>query len=205
MGCGNSKQNNKNPKSKKSLKVSTKSQNKTEVKIVLLGDQAVGKSSIAQQFCLEKFDTLYKATIGGAYLQKEVALKSGEILKLHVWDTSGQERFRAMTSLYYKGAAGAILTYDITNKESLEKLGYWIEQLKNEIEEENFVFTLAGNKMDLEDKRMINFIEGKKFATDNDIPIFCETSAKTGIGIKDLFQQMAEKIGEGLKKKQTGQ
>lgn len=203
MGCGNSKQNNKNPKSKKSLKVSTKSQNKTEVKIVLLGDQAVGKSSIAQQFCLEKFDTLYKATIGGAYLQKEVALKSGEILKLHVWDTSGQERFRAMTSLYYKGAAGAILTYDITNKESLEKLGYWIEQLKNEIEEENFVFTLAGNKMDLEDKRMVNFQEGKKFASDHDIPIFCETSAKTGMGIKDLFQQMAEKIGEGLKKNQT--
>ena len=116
-----------------------------EIKIVLLGDPAVGKSSLVQRFCSDKFEEKYKTTIGGAYLQKEVKLKNGHILKLHIWDTSGQEKFRAMADLYYKDAVAAILVYDVSNPETLDSLEYWIKEL-NEKVGENIIISIAGNK-----------------------------------------------------------
>lgn len=86
-----------------------------EYKIVLLGDATVGKSSIAQRFCKDVFEEVYEVTIGGAYLQKSLTLKNGKKIKIHLWDTGGAERFKAMAPLYYRDAVGALLVYDVSN------------------------------------------------------------------------------------------
>ena len=206
MGCLSSKKkSDKNKSSQPELKMSLREEEKKiaklyEIKIVLLGTQATGKSSLIIRYISDKFEDKYKVTIGGAYLQKDVKLKNGDNLKLHIWDTSGQERFRAITQLYYKDASAAILVYDITSKESLNDLEYWIKQLYENNDTENLIVACAGNKIDLEDRK-VSYNEGKNFCKENKIPIFYETSAKTNIGIRELFQNLAQKVYEQQKKK----
>ena len=130
-----------------------------------------------------------------------MAHNNGTKIRLHIWDTSGQDRFRSMTNLYYQDAQVAILTYDVTNEESLESLNYWLEQLNNKVEVDNMILCLAGNKIDVEaSKKVISTSKGKAFAEENNM-IFFETSAKTGAGIKELFQAIAVKAYELMKNK----
>lgn len=133
-----------------------------EAKIVLLGDQNVGKSSIAQRYCKNLFTGQHVATIGGAYLQQKVILNNGVTIKYHIWDTGGQERFRSMASLYYRDASAAILTYDITNEKTFESLNFWVEELKYKCDQEKLVLCLAGNKCDVEgNDRKVQHSTGK--------------------------------------------
>lgn len=194
MGC----KSNKPKQNEKALKIrpQEKEIKKTlEAKVVLLGDTNVGKSSIAQRFCKNIFGNKHVATIGGAYLQQRVVLDNGEIMKLHLWDTGGVERFRSMANLYYKEAAVAILTYDVTNEQSLESLGYWIEELKAKADN-NILLCLAGNKVDVPPNEVkVSHSKGKKFAQENRM-IFYETSARTGTGVVALFTDIAKKLYE---------
>ena len=203
MGCGESKQKiNSLPKLKVKTDIPKKLDNKEiEIKVCLLGDISVGKTSIASRYCKNTFSDLYINTIGGAYQQQSVTLNNGTKIRLHIWDTSGQDRFRSMTNLYYQDAQVAILTYDVTNEESLESLNYWLEQLNNKVEVDNMILCLAGNKIDVEaSKKVISTSKGKAFAEENNM-IFFETSAKTGAGIKELFQAIAVKAYELMKNK----
>jgi len=203
MGCGESKQKiNSLPKLKVKTDIPKKLDNKEiEIKVCLLGDVSVGKTSIASRYCKNTFSDLYINTIGGAYQQQSVTLNNGTKIRLHIWDTSGQDRFRSMTNLYYQDAQVAILTYDVTNEESLESLNYWLEQLNNKVEVDNMILCLAGNKIDVEaSKKVISTSKGKAFAEENNM-IFFETSAKTGAGIKELFQAIAVKAYELMKNK----
>ena len=206
MGCNNSpgKDINKpNEESSLRIKSTPKEDLKTkiiEAKIVLLGDVSVGKTSIASRYCKNSFNDHHINTIGGAYQQQKVVLGNGSMVKLHIWDTSGQERFRAMTNLYYRDAQVAILTYDITNESSFSSIDFWINELKYKVENENMILCLVGNKCDVtSNERKIPTSKGKNYAQENNM-IFYETSAKTGEGVKDLFVNIANKVYEQQKK-----
>ena len=206
MGCNNSSGTNINkPKEESTLRIKStpKEEEKTkiiEAKIVLLGDVSVGKTSIASRYCKNSFNEHHINTIGGAYQQQKVVLGNGSMVKLHIWDTSGQERFRAMTNLYYRDAQVAILTYDITNESSFSSIEFWIQELKYKVENENMILCLVGNKCDVNlNERKVTSQKGKNFAQDNNM-IFFETSAKTGEGVKDLFVTIANKVYEQQKK-----
>ena len=201
MGCGESKQ--KGP-SKLQVKTDTPKKQESkefEIKICLLGNVNVGKTSIASRFCKDSFTENYMNTIGGAYQQQNIVLNNGAKIKLHIWDTSGQDRFRSMTNLYYRDAQVAILTYDVTNEQSLESLNYWLNELNDKVEIDNMILCLAGNKNDVEaSKKTVPTSKGKAFAEEHNM-IFYETSAKTGAGVKELFQAIAVKEYELLKEK----
>ena len=201
MGCGESKKNAQNNKTT-NLNVAgqtKKAESKElEIKICLLGDVSVGKTSIASRFCKNSFNENYINTIGGAYQQQNIVLNNGAKIKLHIWDTSGQDRFRSMTNLYYRDAQVAILTYDVTNETSLESLNYWLNELNDKVEIDNMLLCLAGNKTDVDQsEKRVPTSKGKAFAEQHNM-LFYETSAKTGVGVKELFQAIATKEYELL-------
>lgn len=168
-----------------------------EIKVVLLGDPSVGKSSLMKRFCLDRFEEKYSITIVGAYLQKEVKLENGDILILHIWDTGGQEKYRSLVELYYKDSVAAILVYDVSNKESLESLDYWVKELEVNVDNSNFIISVAGNKCDLSNEmKKVSYTDGKNFCKEKDISIFYETSAKSSVGVKELFTSLSQKAFE---------
>ena len=201
MGCNNSNQNTNKPSEESTLRIKStpKEDIKTkiiEAKIVLLGDVSVGKTSIASRYCKNSFNEHHINTIGGAYQQQKVVLNNGAMVKLHIWDTSGQERFRAMTNLYYRDAQVAILTYDITNEGSFNSIEFWINELKFKVENENMLLCLVGNKCDVNsNERKVTTTKGKNFAVEHNM-IFFETSAKTGEGINESVFFLVKKIFE---------
>ena len=199
MGCKSSNPKKNQNESQNKLQISqTQVKKSFEAKIVLLGDQNVGKSSIAQRYCKNLFTEKHVATIGGAYFQQKVQLKTGESILLHIWDTGGQERFRAMAPLYYKDATAALLCYDVTNRESLNNLDYWIGQLKENGNNQfgiPIILSIAGNKCDSTNKQ-VSLDDLRNFAKEHSVDIFMETSAKNDIGIKEIFGMLAQKIFE---------
>ena len=202
MGCKNQTQQQQNLK-EDAIKIRTKDENQKsrqlEAKIVLLGDISVGKTSIASRYCKNTFNEHHINTIGGAYLQQKIVLSNGVSIKFHIWDTSGQERFRTMTNLYYHDAQAAILTYDVTNEDSMKSLDYWINELKGKVETDNMILILAGNKCDVSDnERKVDMRKGMQLAEKYGMTFF-ETSAKAGTGIIELFNEIGNRIYE-LKK-----
>ncbi|XP_052812841.1 uncharacterized protein LOC128240289 [Mya arenaria] len=174
------------------------------VKLVLLGDQGVGKSSIALRFVRGEFTENSEATIGAAFLTQTVSV-SGQTIKFDIWDTAGQERYHSLAPMYYRGAQAAVVVYDITNKNTFERAVKWIKELKQQANSQ-IVIVLAGNKADMAaEKRTVPKEEGQSFAEENNL-IFTEASAKTGMCVGDVFMAIAQTLAShGIPREQQDQ
>uniref|UniRef100_A0A8D8XYB8 Ras-related protein Rab-14 n=1 Tax=Cacopsylla melanoneura TaxID=428564 RepID=A0A8D8XYB8_9HEMI len=165
-------------------------------KYIIIGDMGVGKSCLLHQFTEQKFMPDCPHTIGVEFGTRIIEVH-GEKIKLQIWDTAGQERFRAVTRSYYRGAAGALMVYDITRRSTYNHLSSWLTDTKN-LTNPNTVIFLIGNKMDLEGSRDVRYDEAKKFAEENDL-IFVEASAMTGENVEQAFLETAKKIYQNIK------
>ena len=164
-------------------------------KVLLLGDSTVGKTCFLLRYCDKTFQEAHLSTIGLDYRLKTMTLKSGKNIKLQIWDTAGQDRFRAITKNYYKGANGIILIYDVTNVQSYENVKNWISQIREEANP-NVVIYLAGNKVDVsEQEKLVKTEDGKKIADEFKLK-FYETSAKNGVNINEIFEDLVEVIDD---------
>ena len=167
----------------------------TVYKVLLLGDSSVGKTCVLLRYCDKTFQEAHLSTIGLDYRLKTMTLENGKNIKLQIWDTAGQDRFRAITKNYYKGANGIILIYDVTNLQTYENVKNWINQIREEANP-NVVIYLAGNKVDVnEELRVVKAEEGQKIADEYNLT-FYETSAKSGININEIFEDLVKKVDE---------
>ncbi|EKM82514.1 hypothetical protein AGABI1DRAFT_111121 [Agaricus bisporus var. burnettii JB137-S8] len=157
-------------------------------KIVLLGDQSVGKTSLITRFMYDTFDNTYQATIGIDFLSKTMYLEDRTV-RLQLWDTAGQERFRSLIPSYIRDSSVAIVVFDITNRQSFMSTTKWIEDVRSE-RGNDVIIVLVGNKADLSDKRQVTLEEATAKATQLNI-MFMETSAKAGHNVKGLFKKIA--------------
>lgn len=163
-----------------------------QIKLVLLGESGVGKSSIALRYVRGEFNENGEATIGAAFLTKTVNVR-GQNVKFDIWDTAGQERYHSLAPMYYRGAPAAIVVYDVTSQSSYIRAQAWIKELLQQGNSQ-MVICLAGNKADMaSEKRAISREDGKEHAEENGL-LFAETSAKTGLNIEDMFINLAAKI-----------
>ena len=164
-------------------------------KVLLLGDSTVGKTCFLLRYCDKTFQEAHLSTIGLDYRLKTMTLNNGKNIKLQIWDTAGQDRFRAITKNYYKGANGIILIYDVTNLQTYENVKNWISQIREEANP-NVIIYLAGNKIDVtEEEKVVKTEDGKKIADEFNLP-FYETSAKNGDNVNEIFENLVEKIDE---------
>ena len=153
-------------------------------KIVILGDQYVGKTSILNKFKYENLDEKYTPTIGIDFLTKNVYLED-KTIRLIMWDTAGSERFKSLIPSYIKNANAIILAYDLTSKSSFTSLEKWMSDISDKVPSNAYII-ITGNKLDLENKRQVSLEDVKKFCDEKNLQ-FVETSAKTGQNIKLLF------------------
>ena len=160
------------------------------LKILILGDSSVGKTSLLLKYADGYFPTIYVATIGVEYKIKKITINNINI-NLQIWDTAGQERFRSITQSFIKGADGILYVYDITQKKTFDDLKTWISQ--SEESAEGFKKIIVGNKVDLEDERVISKEKLKKFCDDRNIQGF-EVSAKIGKNLSECFEALAKLI-----------
>ncbi|CEP17941.1 hypothetical protein [Parasitella parasitica] len=165
-------------------------------KLVFLGEQSVGKTSLITRFMYDTFDNTYQATIGIDFLSKTMYLEDRTV-RLQLWDTAGQERFRSLIPSYIRDSSVAVVVYDITSRTSFQNTSKWIEDVRAERGSE-VIIVLVGNKTDLNDKRQVLIVEvtleeGEKRASECNI-MFIETSAKAGHNVKALFRRIAQAL-----------
>ena len=162
----------------------------SKLKIILLGNTSVGKSSIIKRYSENKFEDIFISTVGIDLIEKEISIKGQKII-LNIVDTSGQERYKSLSNNYIRASDGIIFVYDITNETSFKAINTWIKLAEDQ--EQDFQAILVGNKIDLEDLRQITKDEVNKLAQIKNIKSF-ETSAKENINIELIFTTIAELI-----------
>ena len=160
-------------------------------KVVLLGEGRVGKTSILVRFCQNTFNDKQVPTLQASYLDRAVSV-DGKQVQLSIWDTAGQERFHALGPIYYRDADAALLVYDITDAETLERVRKWVQELKRHASD-NIVIAIAGNKCDLEKRRHVKQKDAEELAEAVGASHF-HTSAKQNKGLKEAFKFLAKGV-----------
>ncbi|KAF2459135.1 ras family-domain-containing protein [Lineolata rhizophorae] len=160
-------------------------------KLVFLGEQSVGKTSLITRFMYDSFDNTYQATIGIDFLSKTMYLEDRTV-RLQLWDTAGQERFRSLIPSYIRDSSVAVVVYDISNKKSFENTRKWVDDVRGE-RGNDVIIVLVGNKTDLNDKREVTTAQGEDEARRHNL-MFIETSAKVGHNVKTLFRRIAQAL-----------
>ena len=161
-------------------------------KVVLVGESGVGKTSMITQFIDQIFQEDQQSTTGGTFSTKDVICDGSKILRFEIWDTAGQEKYRSLTTMFYKDANAAVMVYDVTRAESFEELkNYWAKQIK-ENSPINIILVIAANKSDLIEQEQVDEGEARNFAKELNA-IFISTSAKSSEGINSLFEEIAKK------------
>eukprot|EP01084_Bolivina_argentea_P010894 20326_1 len=167
---------------------------KVLLKVIILGDSGVGKTSLMNKFVNDKFSKQYKATIGADFLTKEILIDD-KLVTMQIWDTAGQERFQSLGVAFYRGADSCVLVYDITDQKSFDSLDLWMDEFIAQAAPRNpkeFPFVVLGNKSDLaKTKRQVADAKARSWCKNkNDIPFF-ETSAKDNTNVEQAFQTVA--------------
>ena len=165
----------------------------TVCKVVLLGEAGVGKTSIISRYVHNNFSEVLMSTTGASFATKKLEIDPEHKIKFQIWDTAGQERFRSLAKIFYQNASAAVLVYDITRRESFDKIkNFWIKEIK-ENAPSDIILALAGNKSDNYENEVVNLAEGKKLAKGIDA-IFQSTSAMLSHGIDELFLSIGKKF-----------
>lgn len=169
------------------------SRKKVLLKVIILGDSGVGKTSLMNQYVNNKFSNQYKATIGADFLTRDVDVDDRRVT-MQIWDTAGQERFQSLGVAFYRGADCCVLVFDVTTPSSFKSLDSWRDEFLIQAsprDPENFPFVVLGNKVDAEN-RMVTAKKAQQWCqSKNNIPYF-ETSAKQGINVEQAFQTIAK-------------
>lgn len=173
----------------------TNQRKKALLKIIILGDSGVGKTSLMNQYVNNKFSNQYKATIGADFLTKEVVIND-KLVTMQIWDTAGQERFQSLGVAFYRGADACVCVFDITKPKSFEALQSWKDEFLIQAgprDPDNFPFVVLGNMSDKVDERRVSTEKAMMWCKkDNEWPIpYFETSAKEATNIEQAFQEIA--------------
>ena len=161
-------------------------------KVIIVGDQAVGKSCLAIKASRNYFEDFYSPTIGFEFVSFNVRVQD-KIIKLQIWDTCGQEVYRSLISSFFRSASLAIVVYSIDSEDSFNNIEKWLNDIKTQSNPDVKIF-LIGNKADLEDKRRITKDQGEKLCSAHKLAFFMETSAKTGFNVQNVFIQVAKEL-----------
>ena len=166
-----------------------------QIKLMMIGDQAVGKTALLMRFAEDDFNEVLLPTIGIDFKIKTIDL-AGKRVKLQIWDTAGQERFRTITQAYYRGAMGILLIYDVTNPKSWSNVRNWVRNIEgNAPQTVNKI--LVGNKCDLTSLRQVSTQQGEQLSREYGLKFF-ETSARSNINVNDAFLTLGTDVVERL-------
>ena len=170
------------------------------IKLIIVGNASVGKSSIASRFQNDNYNNNYEITIGVEFYTKIIKVENKKV-KIQIWDTAGQETFRSLIKSYYRGAAGCLLVFDICDINSFKNIKYWIKNVKDN-SNQFIIFTLIGNKSDKIQERQVSIQEALEFAEMNELE-YIETSALNSRNIYNAFYTTTNKILNNIKSGKT--